>query len=83
MKDDDFKPKLGRGRAPRERSYVQRVLHSTAKAGGRLGKHNRRFNGSRIGRGSGAATRAQFAGPIFGLQIAQGDRAGADLEVGR
>ncbi len=53
MKDDEFEPKLGRGRAPRERSYVQRVLHSTAKAGGRLGQRNRRFSGSRIGRGSG------------------------------
>jgi type IV secretory pathway VirD2 relaxase len=53
MKDDEFEPKLGRGSAPRERSYVQRVLHSTAKAGGRVGQRNRRFNGSRIGRGSG------------------------------
>jgi len=53
MNDDEFEPKVGHGRAPRERSYVQRVLHSTAKAGSRVGKGNRRFNGSRIGRGSG------------------------------
>jgi len=53
MKGDEFEPKLGRGRPPRQRSYAQRVLHSAAKVGVRAGKSNRRFNGSRIGRGSG------------------------------
>ena len=58
MSDDDFEPKLGRIRsnsASRERSYLQRVLHSAAKAGGRHGRSNRGFNGSRIGRGAGIA----------------------------
>jgi type IV secretory pathway VirD2 relaxase len=56
MRDDDFEPKLGRLRSnatSRERSYLQRVLHSAAKAGGRHGRSNRGFNGSRIGRGAG------------------------------
>ncbi len=58
MGDDDFEPKLGRIRpnsTSRERSYLQRVLHSAAKAGGRRGRSNRGFNGSRVGRGAGIA----------------------------
>ena len=58
MGDDDFEPKLGHIRSnstSRERSYLQRVLHSAAKAGGRRGRSNRGFNGSRVGRGAGIA----------------------------
>lgn len=55
--EDDFEPRLGRlrsrgGRAGR--SYLQRVLHAQARAGG--GKPvGKGFNGSRIGRGAVAA----------------------------
>lgn len=58
MDDDDFQPKLGRIRSTRagtEKSYLQRVLHSAARAGGRYAKTNRAFDGSRIGRGAGVA----------------------------
>ena len=57
MADDDaFKPKLGRIRSTKahERKYLHRVLHGVARAGGRHVKSKRsRFDGSRIGRGSG------------------------------
>lgn len=57
MADDDaFKPKLGRIRSTKahERKYLHRVLQGVARAGGRHVKSKRsRFDGSRIGRGSG------------------------------
>ncbi|HVT25483.1 MAG TPA: relaxase/mobilization nuclease RlxS [Rhizomicrobium sp.] len=56
--DDDFQPKLGRIRSTgtrNEKTYLQRVLHSAARAGGRFAKTNRGFDGSRIGRGAGVA----------------------------
>jgi len=56
--DDEFKPKLGRIRstAARERKYLHRVLQGIARAGGRHAKARKaRFDGSRIGRGSGVA----------------------------
>lgn len=54
--DDEFKPKLGRIRSTdaNERKYLHRVLQGVARAGGRNTKAKRsRFDGSRIGRGSG------------------------------
>jgi len=51
--DDEFTPKLGRGRS-REKTYLNRVLKGIAREGGRqLARKGRRFTGSRIGRGSG------------------------------
>ena len=58
MDNDDFQPKVGRIRstgARNEKTYLQRVLHSAARAGGRYAKANRRFDGSRIGNGAGVA----------------------------
>jgi type IV secretory pathway VirD2 relaxase len=58
MDDDEFQPRLGRIRSTRRgngKSYLQRVLHSAARAGGRYAKANRAFDGSRIGRGAGVA----------------------------
>ena len=57
--EDDFRPKLGKIRArggTHGRRYVQHVLRSAARAGGKVltgfpGK--RRFDGSRMGRGAG------------------------------
>src|SRR6185437_5280943 len=54
--DDEFTPKLGRIRSTktRQRKYLHRVLEGIARAGGRHAKGKRsRFDGSRIGRGSG------------------------------
>lgn len=57
--DDEFDPKLGKIRAQsgkNAKSYVQHVLHSAARAGGRVltsPSRARRFDGSRIGRGAG------------------------------
>ncbi len=55
--DDEFEPHLGRLRAQggrRANSYMKRVLHAQARAGGK--KPGRRgFNGARIGRGAVAA----------------------------
>lgn len=52
--EDDFEPRLGRLRSQTGgagRSYLQRVLHAQARAGGR--KPGRKgFNGGRIGRGA-------------------------------
>jgi type IV secretory pathway VirD2 relaxase len=56
--DDEFTPKLGRIRSTRthQRKYLHRVLQGIARAGGRHAKGKRsRFDGSRIGRGSGVA----------------------------
>lgn len=55
--EDDFKPKLGKIRSlgsKRGTKYVQKVLHAISRAGGRVGKRRRGFDGSRIGRGAGA-----------------------------
>jgi type IV secretory pathway VirD2 relaxase len=60
IRDDDFEPKLGKIRSrgtKRGRRYLQQVLRSLARAGGRpLSRGSRRnaFSGSRIGRGAGA-----------------------------
>lgn len=60
MSDDDFQPKLGKIRArgrTQGRRYVHQVLRAAALAGGKaLSKSagQRRFDGSRIGRGAGA-----------------------------
>lgn len=53
MADDDFE--LWVGRIPKDRPFHQGVLKSANLAGGlrRLGRQARRFDGSRIGRGSG------------------------------
>ncbi|GAA0547548.1 type IV secretory pathway VirD2 relaxase [Rhizomicrobium palustre] len=67
MRDDEFEPHLGKigSRAPRERSYLQRVLH-TANLAGRSAKGKGTFHGSRIGRGAG-----------IGRVLAARDRCGA------
>ncbi|HEV2561738.1 MAG TPA: relaxase/mobilization nuclease RlxS [Rhizomicrobium sp.] len=55
MVDDEFEPHLGKigvRHAPRERSYLQRVLHAATLAGGRASRASK-FQGNRIGRGSG------------------------------
>lgn len=55
MLDDDFEPhlgKIGSRRSPRERSYLQRVLHASVLAGGRATRGSE-FQGNRIGRGAG------------------------------
>jgi type IV secretory pathway VirD2 relaxase len=52
----DFEPRLGRMRpskGKRGRKYLALVLAATRRAGGRTGIRNRRFDGSRIGRGAG------------------------------
>lgn len=68
--DEEFEPRLGRMRARgkgRGKKYLQRVLVAANLAGSVIGESNRRarFDGSRIGRGSGAgrvlASRNQFA----------------------
>lgn len=72
MRDDDFRPKLGKIRArgsKRGRRYLHQVLQAAALAGGdargrRAPQHT--FHGSRIGRGAGAArvlrSRDRYAG---------------------
>lgn len=69
MQEDDFEPRLGRMRAPasrRGRKYLYAVLVAAARAGGLKPGKGRRFDGSRIGRGSSVArllaTRDRFAG---------------------
>jgi type IV secretory pathway VirD2 relaxase len=55
--DEDFKPRLGRIRSAggkAGRTYLRRVLHAVARAGGRLSGGGG-FTGRRIGRGSGVA----------------------------
>ncbi len=55
MHVDEFEPhlgKIGARRASRERSYLQRVLHAATLAGGRATRVSK-FQGNRIGRGSG------------------------------
>lgn len=58
MSDDEFKPRLGRMRArggKRARKYLGRVVAAVARAGAAGGVRNRRFDGSRIGRGASVA----------------------------
>ncbi len=55
-KDDDFKPRLGRIRSTksgRSTRYLQGVLRGTARSTGLAKSRTSRFDGSRIGRGSG------------------------------
>lgn len=67
--DEDFEPRLGRMRAAgskRGRKYLYAVLVAAARAGGLKRGESRRFDGSRIGRGSSVArllaSRDRFAG---------------------
>lgn len=63
--DDEFTPELGRIRSTKagERKYLHRVLQGIARAGGRHAETKRsRFDGSRIGRGSGVARVLRHAG---------------------
>ena len=69
MDDEDFKPKLGRIKAPeskRGRTFLRQVLVATALAGGLRRAGGRRFDGSRIGRGAAVGrvlgTGDRFAG---------------------
>lgn len=55
MNDDDFEPKLGKPRQTGGKSpgkYVGRVIVAARLAGAVVGVRNRRFDGSRIGRGA-------------------------------
>lgn len=55
MSEDDFEPKLGRIRnlgGRKSRKYLNRVVAAAARAGSSTGVRNRRFDGSRIGRGA-------------------------------
>ena len=55
MSDDEFKPRLGRIRArggKRAGKYLGRMVAAVARAGATGGVRNRRFDGSRIGRGA-------------------------------
>ncbi|HVL40006.1 MAG TPA: relaxase/mobilization nuclease RlxS, partial [Fimbriimonadaceae bacterium] len=69
MQEEDFEPRLGRIRAPgspRGRRYLHAVLAAAARAGALQRGKGRRFDGSRIGRGSSVgrilASRDRFAG---------------------
>ncbi|WP_342776753.1 hypothetical protein [Hankyongella ginsenosidimutans] len=58
MDDDEFKPRLGRMRAKgakRPQRYLSLVVAAARRSGGRSGIRNRRFDGSRIGRGASLA----------------------------
>ncbi len=55
MNDDEFEPRLGKARSrdgKRIQKYAGRVIAAAARAGARTGVRNRRFDGSRIGRGA-------------------------------
>ena len=55
MSEDEFEPRLGRIRnlgGKKARKYLGRVVAAAARAGGGKGVRNRRFDGSRIGRGA-------------------------------
>lgn len=69
MPDDDFKPKLGRGRSKdgkRATKYGGRILAAARLAGTKTGVKARRFDGSRIGRGASVgrllSSRDRFTG---------------------
>jgi type IV secretory pathway VirD2 relaxase len=66
MADDDFE--LWLGRIAKERPFHHRVLKSANLAGGlkRLGRQTRRFDGSRIGRGSGMGRILGMSGRFSG-----------------
>ena len=56
MNEDEFKPRLGRMHAKKGkhgRKYLALVVAAARRAGSRSGIRNRRFDGSRIGRGAG------------------------------
>ena len=56
MDDDKFEPRLGRTRARKSkggRKYLALVVAAARRSGLRTGIRNRRFDGSRIGRGAG------------------------------
>lgn len=56
MHDDEFTPRLGRMRARgKEARYLSLVVKAARKAGMKTGIRNRRFDGSRIGRGASIA----------------------------
>ncbi|CAN5318767.1 relaxase/mobilization nuclease RlxS [soil metagenome] len=55
MSEDEFEPRLGRIRNPggkKARKYLGRVVAAAARVGGGTGRRDRRFDGSRIGRGA-------------------------------
>jgi type IV secretory pathway VirD2 relaxase len=55
MSQDEFEPRLGRMRAKgskRGSKYLGQVIAAAARVGARTGVRNRRFDGSRIGRGA-------------------------------
>ncbi|MEO5867224.1 MAG: hypothetical protein ABIS14_08175 [Sphingomonas sp.] len=55
MDDDEFEPRLGRMRAKgakRSQKYLSLVVAAARRSGARSGIRNRRFDGSRIGRGA-------------------------------
>jgi type IV secretory pathway VirD2 relaxase len=58
MSDEDFTPRIGRmrkGGGKRSAKYLGRIVAATRLAGAIAGARPRRFDGSRIGRGSGIA----------------------------
>ncbi|HVI97525.1 MAG TPA: relaxase/mobilization nuclease RlxS [Sphingomonas sp.] len=58
MHDDEFEPRLGRLRAKgskRTQKYLSLVVAAARRSGARSGMRNRRFDGSRIGRGASLA----------------------------
>ena len=55
MDDDEFEPRLGRMRSGKDARYLSLVVKAARRAGRRTGIRNRRFDGSRIGRGAGLA----------------------------
>lgn len=66
-KDDDFEPRLGRPRSDAQKDrYLSGVLRGVTRTAGTPKRKGARFDGSRIGRGSGAGrilkSRDRFAG---------------------
>lgn len=58
MDDDEFEPRVGRMRAKgakRPQKYLSLVVAAARRSGARTGIRNRRFDGSRIGRGASLA----------------------------
>ena len=58
MHDDEFEPRLGRMRAKgskRAQKYLSMVVAAARRSGASGGARNRRFDGSRIGRGASLA----------------------------
>jgi len=58
MAEDEFEPRLGRIRArggKKGRRYLGKIVAASARAGTITGLRNRRFDGSRIGRGAATA----------------------------